>query len=420
MKKHLWELGKSLLILVLCCTLLLLTLAAMPAETIRTTPWLSAAVQPFAPLLGLPRAELAYVEEEQPVSDAAQPLMISVQNSGGRYTTQWDFGALDAAYETLGGMLGEALDTAGEFAAVPADSLQQALSGIGVCFDYQFALSAQLLASWLEAVPREHAPDGSMYVLAVEEDVVALYLAGETCWRSVTRVQPDALLPLLETFHPNGARFAFEDGSHLAPLAVIRSGKPTIRTGTVLSPCDNRYMENLATELGFNPYDETSYTDSSGVSYFSEANCSLQIGTDGRVLLTSTSNERFQAPDSSMEILVEEARAMVELAVGETLGDGRIYLSGVTVSDEKTVCTFDYVLGGVPVSCGEESAAVVTFRGRALTEFAVQAYRFSLGTEVLKVLPPTQAMAILPEGSDLALEYHCAGAGSLAAGWKKG
>lgn len=236
MKNHLPELGKSLLILVLICTLLLLTLAAMPAELLRSTPWLSSLLQPIAPLVGLPQAELAYVEDALPVTDAAQPLAVSIHSSTGRHTAQWDFEALDDAYETLGGMLGEALDTAGDFTAVRPKRLQQALSKPSVSFDYNFPLPARLLAFWLNAVPPEDAPAGSVYVLAVEDNQVNLYLRGDGCYRAATQVSPTALLALLEQFKADGSRFAFETTSHLADLALIPARTPSSPPALRLTP----------------------------------------------------------------------------------------------------------------------------------------------------------------------------------------
>ena len=58
MKRRLWELGKDVLILLLLCSLLLLSAAALPSDTIRENHLLSRLLQPFAPILGLPQAEL--------------------------------------------------------------------------------------------------------------------------------------------------------------------------------------------------------------------------------------------------------------------------------------------------------------------------------------------------------------------------
>ena len=154
-KRRLWELGKDVLILLLLCSLLLLSAAALPSDTIRENHLLSRLLQPFAPILGLPQAELTYVETALPIMDAAQPVMISVQNSAGRGTAIWDFDALDTAFETFGGLLGQALDTAGAFEPATDAQVQAALSGRSVCFRYSCTLPASLLAAWLGAQPEQ-------------------------------------------------------------------------------------------------------------------------------------------------------------------------------------------------------------------------------------------------------------------------
>lgn len=419
MKKRIWEGCKTLLILVLVATLLLLTFAAMPRDLVRSTPWLSTVLQPLAPVLGLPEAELAYVEDAQPVLDAAQPLSISLQTPSGRYTAKWSFAALDSAYEQLGSLLARALDTAGAFVDVRADRLPQALSQPSICFDYGFALPVELLASWLEAAPTQSGITGRMFILAAEEDQVKLYLSGDPCRCALTDVSAGELTEVLDQFKADGSRFAFEAESHLASLALIPGTDPIIPAAVSDSPCDNRYIESLATALGFNPYDENRYTDSAGVTHFSETNCSLQVAASGRIRLSSTSIDRFQADSDSIDVLVETARSQLQVAAGSFLGDTRLYLSGVTRQEGETVCTFDYVLSGIPVACGNGPAAVVTFSGRAMTSLELLAAVFSTTGEPLKILPPAQAAAIVPKGSDLTLQYHRAGTGELAAGWVK-
>ncbi len=419
MKTRILEAGKSLLIIVLICTLLLLTIAAMPREMIRGTPWLSNVLQPLAPFLGLQEAELAYVEDAQPVLNAAQPLRITVGNTAGRYTAQWDFASLDSAFDMLGGLLGQALDTAEELTEVPARQLTAALSNPSVCFDYGFSISARLLGSWLDAASVTVDGSGEMYILAVEEGQVNLYLSGKDRLCAATSVDATALLAVLESVKPDGSLYGFETETRLQPLSLLPGSKPRMETAETSNPCDTRYLEALATALGFNPYDENRYTDSAGVTWFSETNCSLQIDAAGTVLLSSTSADRFQADSDTTEALVELARELVQLTVGDVLGDARIYLNGVTRTDTETTVTFDYVLRGIPVSCSGGPAATLTFSGQSLKEMSVQVMSFACTGETVQLLPPAQAAAIIPIGGKLELQYACSGFGPMGAGWAK-
>jgi len=419
MKKRIVETGKTLLIILLICTLLLLTAASLPREMIRSTPWLSSLLQPLAPVLGLPEAELTYVEDAQPVLDAAQPLTISVRNQVGRYTARWNFEALDQAYETLGGLLGQALDTAGEFSVVRVDRLPDALSQDSIFFDFGFQLPVLLLGSWLEASPEQTDAAGQLFILAEEDGCVNLYLSGEQCLMAPTAVQPEAMAVLLEQFRPDGSCFAFETESHLSALTLLSEEDPSLEAALSSAPRDIRYAEGLATALGFNAYDENRYTDSTGTTYFSESNCSLQVSPSGEVLLMSSSPDRFRATGATLEALVEDARVMVQLVLRDLAGEERIYLSGIRQEENRTICDFDYVLNGIPVSCGSKPAATVTFTDSAVTSLELKAVSFTGTGEPLKILPAAQAAAIVPENGHLILKYYRSADGSITAGWAK-
>lgn len=415
--KRLKEFGKTLLIILLLCCLVLLAVASVPVETIRSDPNLSKLLQPFAPLLGLPEAELAYVETALPILDAAQPIAVSVCNSAGRTSAQWDFDALDQAYDTFGSMLGQALDTAELFAETNDAQLRRALSGSSVYFRYGCDLPADLLASWLGAELEADVPDTGAYLLSVEGDAVVLYLLGSTTLRSVTQADAASLELQLEQFRPDGSQFAFEADSSLEPMALLPGAVAAAPGAAVSNPCDSRYVDQLATDLGFNPYSEARFTDDDGVTYFSEANCTLEVSSTGQIRLNNAARDRFTASSGSDEALVELARQMMETAAGSVSGDGRLYLSGVTRQGEQTVCTFQYLVSGIPVVLGSDAAAV-TFTGSTLTHMEIQVLAFSLSGQTLYPLPVAQAEAVLTEGSELTLQYHISGS-ELAAGWKK-
>lgn len=416
MKHSLVEAGKTALIVVLLCSLVLLFAASIPTDAIRSTPWLSTVLSPFAPLLGLPSAELAYVAEAQSVQSAAQPMTISVRNSTGRYTAQWSFSELDLAYETMGSLLGRALDTAEPFSEVRQFHVTSALSRPSVCFDYGFLLPASLAASWLDSEPAQDMPDSACYILALEEDGVWLYLQGDACYRALTQVEPAEFTALVEQFAPDGSQFAFEARSHLKSLSILPVAVPAIRTATATSLVNSRYTEAMANSLGFNPYDDSRYTDSTGVTHFSETGGSLKFTLAGDVEMTLTT-ERITATGDSLESLVEKARSLVSLASDDTNADVRLYLSGITQNGEETVCSFDYVLDGIPVRWADEPGAQVTFTGRAVTQLRAKAVRLAFTDEVQRLLPPVQTAAILPQDGTLRLQYRAADTGEVSVGW---
>ena len=90
------------------------------------------------------------------------------------------------------------------------------------------------------------------------------------------------------------------------------------------------------------------------------------------------------------------------------------------MTEEETVCTFDYVLDGVPVMQKNGAhAAVVYFTGGALTELELLLRSYTPGTQPISLMPAAQAAAIVPEGSWLRILYDDPGGGQLNAGWKK-
>lgn len=416
--KHTWlEAAKTLLIVLLVISLLFLFAASIPTDVVRSTPWLSTVLKPFGPLLGLPSAELTYVGEAQSVQTAAQPLTVSICNTSGRYTAQWDFSALDTAYETLGGLLGQALDTAESFTEVRPFQLTQALSRPSVSFDYGFDLPVALAASWLDVeVPTEDAAY-TIYALTLEQNQVCLYLSGETCRKAATQVDADEFSALLEQFQPDGSRFAFEANSHLAPLSILPAAVPRLVGAATESLAGVRYVDALANNLGFNPYDAGRYTDSNGVTHFSESGGSLQIGAEGTVRFSATT-ARITAPGSSAETLVETARSLLNLAVDTSGTSARLYLSDFSQEEDVTTCTFDYVLRGVPVRWSEEPAATVVFNGQTVTQLTLKAVTFTFNDRLQHLLPPVQAAAILPKDGSLQLQYHVSGS-EATAGWAK-
>jgi len=418
MKRQIIELLKSILIVLLLCSLLLLVVASLPLETIRSTPWLSTALQPFGRILNLPQAELSYVETELPVMDAAQPLAVSVHNHAGRTSFLWDFDALDTAFETLGGLLAEAMDTAGEFQPVTDQQVFDALSGTSVYFSYDSRLPVSMLAAWLDAEPQNTPDYAYAAIVSADSTGTTLYLLDmENAYAADTRIDTDTLVLLLEDYRPDGSSFVYERFSKLNPLSLLPPDPFTIYAAVSENPCTGRFLEHLVSNLGFNPYGDSSYTNAQGDTYYSENNCDLIIAADGTLQLQAEQIPRFCAAGTGYTELVEEARRLLDLTVADGLGDARLYLTDLTAADNKTVCTFSYFLSGIPIET--DASAVVVFNGSYLEHLQVKLITYQLTASTVDLLPPAHAAAILPEGSRLTPVYGSSGLNTLTAGWKK-
>ncbi|MBP3634243.1 MAG: hypothetical protein J6J43_06695 [Oscillospiraceae bacterium] len=415
MKKRLIELGKNILIVLLLCSAILLAIAALPPRSLKEVPWITRVLQPMAPLLGLPEAELTHVEEATPVFDAAQPIAISVMGPSGRSTAMWDFAELDDAFERFSPILGQAMEDAGNFAQVSTPQVQAALSESSVYFRYSSALPADLLASWLDAKLGAAIGATDTCILSASEDTLSLYLLGEKRYCAKTQIPSDVLLPLLERSEPDGSRFCFESDFPLAPLSLLPGTEPAVPAVTASNPCEGDYLITLATELGFNPYGEGRYTDDSGTVLFSETNASVTISPEGLVTFTST-GEHFVADSLQPEALAETARQLTHTVIESVPGEGRLYLSALEREGDVTVCRFDYLISGIPVQTSR-AAAAVTFTGQRVTQAVVQVYSFTGTGRTIYPLPTTQAAALLPEGSKLEMAYFINADQTLSAGW---
>lgn len=427
MKRRLLELGKDILIVLLTLALLVLTLLAVPTRTLSASPWLSAALGPFAELLGLSRAELTYTEKATAGLDAAQPLAISVRNSAGRYSAQYDPETLNGLYETLGSTLGQALESAGAREETTLQKLYAAMGGVGVSFLYPAELPSGVLASWLDAQPQESGESASFYVLSVQEDgTVRLYLRGSACWVCETALSGESLLQMLDGYRPDGSLFALEDGtgvySRLDPCSLIPADTPVIYEASVQIPTDMRMTTTLASVLGFNPYGDASYTDAEGNAFFSETDASLRISSDGKLVLSAEEGaSRFSAQETDAGSRIEAARALLAQISAEMTTQARLSLSGFTETEAGAVCTFDYSLNGVPVLQRESGhAATVVFTGRTMTELTLLLHTYTAETQTISLIPAAQAAAIVPGGTMLRVCYDDTGAGVLGAGWMNG
>ena len=421
MARKILEIFKDVLIVVLALAIVVLTLLALPVRTITSTPWLAAILRPVAPLFGLSQSELTYsgdvVADE--VHGAAQPIAITVQNTAGRMSAQYDFAALDNAFEQLGGYLAQALDSAQGGRAVSQRELLAAFAEQGAAFCYPSALNPSLAAAWLN-VDAPELPDAQWFLLAVEDGGVSLYLAGTESYRCETAVSAAALEAALDSYQPDGSFFAFEDSSgaykQAAALSLI-TPQTALVDAIAANPCEVRFVASLASSLGFNPYGDAKYIDPAGTTSFTETTHALSVTAGGRVSFqVSEPLERFQSAADSRESRVEAARELLSTISGGTLGEARLYLTDVSEQDGQTVCTFAYFLNGVYVSAIEPAA--VTFEGTRITSASIVLRTLQPTAQPAALLPPAQAAAILRGGQPLALRYVERGEGDLTAAWK--
>lgn len=414
---------KDLLIVLLSLAIVVSLLLALPTKTVTDTPWLAAALRPFAALFGLSQTELldTPLADTASITGAAQPLVISVRNPAGRTSFRYDFSALDAAFEQFGAALGQALESAQEPSTVSRTKLYDALGETSVAFFYPGEFSPALVGSWLH-VETLLTQSAQCFVLSAEDDAVTLYLLGEELSACPTQLGAETLEQLLQSCTPDGSFFAFEDTSGLFSsvdaLSLLPAKTPELSEVEAVNPCEARFSDTLASNLGFNPYGDARYSDDAGNITYTETGCSLSVLSSGLLQLRADAQlSRFQASSEDVSELVECARALLGTMASGSLGDARLYLSDVSKTDSGTVCSFDYCLAGLTVSLSGGHAAEVRFEGTSAVSAQLLLRTYTATSQTLSILPPAQAAAIVKDGAQLHLGYVDTQNG-LSAGWQ--
>lgn len=422
MAKRIVELLKDLLIFLLIIAIVVLTLMALPTKTLTDSPVLATVLKPVARYFGISQAELAVRQEAASVSAAAQPLAISLKNPGGRCTYQYSFTALDNAYETLGGMLAQALGSCEKPDETDRDALYGALSEPSIAYLYPGALPCEVLSGWLGTKTAAEGFFAQTCVLCAEEDAVALYLVAEKIYRCETDCSADALRALCSAAPTDGSFFAFESDDEtyagIDGLSLLPETAPVLKKVTAQTPSDSRYLTSLASALGFNPYVGSSYQDRDGTTHYTESSASLTVTADGVLSLENSDPSRLGGYNTDAAARISAAAAVLKSMPGSSESEARLYLYDYTETETGAVCRFCCVIGGVAI-LPKDGLITVEFTNRHISALRTVLHAYREGTDALAVLPPRQAAAISSEGVVLRVFYAESGQNSLAAGWLK-
>ena len=173
MKRRTKEICKTLMILLLLGSVALLSLTAVSFS--------GAEIPVLTALASRLRGE-AYQPpvkaQELALTDAAVPLLITVRTEAGRTSFWGAQGEQKGVYESLGGYLAEALDTAGEPAAVKVSVLEAAAMGDSLLFRFPGELPLPVLAAWMDASCGAELT-ASLFLLEAGENGVRLLVNGQ-------------------------------------------------------------------------------------------------------------------------------------------------------------------------------------------------------------------------------------------------
>ena len=360
-------------------------------------------------------------DAEPALTDAAQPVAVTVLGSAGRASFHGDFAALDGAFESLGSLLAAALDTASDARELTDAALRAAATEPGIGFYYPGEMPLAVLAAWLDADASELNLSGSFFLLTEQSGAVELLLSGEGGgWRLTTEANVTAFRDVLDDYPADGTFLAAESEAfrRVDGLTLVDPAVTAVAAAEAVNPHDDAFLTATATALGFNPYGETTYQDDTGTVY-TETDCTLHIAADGVLTLRNQGlSARFAAAADGDSERVEYVRSLLESLAGAQLGDARLYFTGLEQAEGETVVTFSYYLAGRPVEQPQGTAVRAVFQGRILSEltFRIRTYTLS-GTETIALMPAAQMAAVAPAGLRLEIGYADTGDTALSAGW---
>lgn len=421
MKKRALETCKTLIILLLLLSAVFLALTAA-AYSGSELPL----VTRFAAGLRGEIEQPPRKEENPSLSDAATPLLISVHTDAGR-TSFWGASAeLSGVYETLGGYLAEALDTADEPSPIASSVFLNAAAGKGVLFRFPGEIPLPVLAAWLDASCAAQA-SADRFLLAPQDGSVQLLFSGaDGSFLMNTQAGIDALLTALQLYPDDGTRLALETEdpafARLDPLTLIDPSVTELSAAAGKNPCDDSFLTDAASVLGFNPFGDGSYRDAAGNTVFTETDWSMRVSADGNLFLRNHAlDSRFSAAGSDDGSCVEYVRTLLDALARYRIGDASLQFTGLREEDGKKIVEFSYLLAGLPVEQPSGPAVEASFSGPVLSELRFRVRRYSLSqSERIRLLPPAQAAAVLEDGAELRLAYADQADGPMSAGWLRG
>ena len=395
------ETVKNIVIALLLCSILCLTLMALPTRLLEGLP------RPVLQALGIETAAEPAPIPVRDVTAAGMPLSISVSHGGGRATVRRSAAQLEEAYGRLSPYLGQALASAGEPRQTDEAKLTAALEH-GALFSFGGSIPARALCLWLTGETCTPDADASDFLLAVNGKQVDLYLAGEKLFVCKTALSAGALQSAAALFTPDGTRFAPEE-SGLHPLTLWEQDV-SLPTWTAQNPVTANYATTLAVALGLNPYD-SAYTDPAGNTVFTETHWSLAVNADGLVTVTVTDSDvaRFTAAEDAPTAKIELVRSVLAALTAQLEGQQQLQLLSVSGN----AITFTYVLEGVPVL---PAACAAEFDGKNMTRLTLQLRSYQPAGGTYTLMPVSAAASISPKGSRLQAAYSL----SADCGWTAG
>jgi len=354
-------------------------------------------------------------------SPAAFPTTIMVSLGDGVYHGQRMDGqggeaesGLSTLYDLFAEHLDEALESAQASEPVTLEAWEQALTDLGVFFQYGVELPLETLARWFGTEVYHVVGRMERLMLSVSQGGVALYYMGQdgVPHRSETALDSGVLGGDIQSLAPNGAQYGFQKPAFIGidPFTVLLAqyeGIPVIRghnaVGSVFELLDTM-LKHFGMHLS-----RVRYLDVSGVRTMVEDDATLRLTEHGVIHYRCQSDTpRLAAWEGELSLTgaIETGREIAQI-LERLSGEATVQLSDWHYTgshmEEQIVLIFSYYLGGIPIWT-EYPAARVVIRGGYVREVTLFARTFVRTGQFSAVMPELQASAAAG-GTPLALSY---------------
>ena len=366
------------------------------------------------------------------LSAAARPSRMAVTFPAGRYGLQYDQTAVDELFARLGPLLGEALTSAGDPAAIDEARWRQNLTTVNLYFDFSGQVPLSALGTWLNAEGRCALPGSARRILLCEGTGDSVLLCWEdsgsgqffSCSTGLTASLH--LSPALQDLSDNGARFAFESDVYtglLDPYTFI-----TDQQRSEIYTASNPLSAGEALTALLNTLDFTgrNHASVSGGERYLDGNDRLLVQNNGTVIYAAAEPGKYPVPSAgdspTVAEAIEAARELTERTIGASCGAAQLYLSTALSAEGGWLIRFGYRLNGSTVWLNEDGwASEVWVRSGCITDFTLHFRSYAASGEEALLLPMDRAAVMLPslgqEGRELVIRYQDAGESAARPVW---
>ena len=379
---------------------------------------------------------------EDPVADtavsltaAARPLMVSIADADGRYTTRYNATSVESAFDSVTPLLNEALSKPGTTFSISESRWQDALLQPGIYLQFDCAIPVSVFANWMTGEDHETFSDSSSrrFLLAPGEleDAVWLFWQDNSsrrffaCGTSLSR--SEHLEPKVEEWLPNASFFAFEDDDYAAcaPYTLLAdTPQPAVYSASVpLSSSNPAAVEQVLTAFSYSPASGASYAISGGTRY-TDGIHTFHLSDSG-VLTYHAPAAGVQPASAEAPTLtecIETTRTLLQKTLGQYCGNALLSLASIEQEGSTLILTYEYCLDGIPVTLRQTGwAAQFILTDGSISEFTLHFRSYTASAESTPILPELQASAALTsldaEGCELLLSYLDSGASTVSAAW---